>query len=320
MTHDFAVLIIAYRRKENIKKILEICEYNEVSEIFIALDGVKQGCNSGLRDNLEIRKIVDDFEKKYTGNIKKLYRDVNLGCAASVMSACDWAFLLTDNLVVLEDDCIPTNDFFKFSNLTLVEMRANSKIWLSCGTQFAPKNLVSNSWMLSRYALTWGWCTNRTNWNQISVAIKKNMKLKVDYSNSMRLHETVYWNEGSRRAHEGWTDVWDTILVKQMLMNSKFAVLPDVSLVTNTGDDDFATNTIGHSEWLNLQTGYFPDNPGTLIHSKVHDTWLRNEFYKISLRHIFSTQITKFFDYIYRKKIPRDPLVKRWEQANTKID
>ena len=315
MTSDLAALVIAYRRKENIKNILEICAHNKVSKIFIALDGVKQGSDSGLRDNREIRKVVDDFEKNYIGKVKKFYRDANFGCAASVMSACDWAFSLTDNLVILEDDCIPTNDFFKFSRLSVEQMRMNSKIWLSCGTQFAPKNLASYSWVLSRYALTWGWCTNRTNWNQISKAIKENVKLKANHSNYISTQEAVYWNEGSRRAHEGWTDVWDTILVKQMLSKSKFAILPDISLVTNRGDDDFATNTIGHSVWLNLQTGYFPDQPGTLIVSKIHDAWLREKFYKISLRHLFSTQFTKLRDVLCRKKIPRKPLVHRWEQA-----
>jgi len=317
MTTDIAVLVIAYRRQENIKKILEICAHNKVSKIFIALDGAKHGSLSGLRDNLEIQKVVDDFEKIYVGEVKKLYHETNIGCAASVMSACDWAFSLADNLIILEDDCIPTDDFFKFSKLSLDEMRINSKIWLSCGTQFAPQNLTNYSWVLSKYALTWGWCTNRTNWNQISMAIKEKLKLKRKHYNLASLQERVYWNEGSRRAHEGWTDVWDTILVKQMVSKSKYAILPYISLVTNLGDDDFATNTIGDSEWLNLQTGYFPNNPGALIHSKVHDEWLRNKFYRISLRHIFSTQFTKMHDLIHRKKIPRDPLVQRWEQANT---
>jgi GR25 family glycosyltransferase involved in LPS biosynthesis len=318
MTSEIAVLVIAYRRVENIRKILEISAHNKVSKIFVALDGAKRGSSSGLSDNLKIRKVVEDFDKIYFGEIKKFYHDSNFGCAASVLSACDWAFSLTENLIILEDDCIPTNDFFKFSKLTLDVMKKNPKIWLSCGTQFAPKNLTDYSWVLSRYALTWGWCTNRTNWNQISLAIKENVKIKVNYPDSISIEESIYWNEGSRRAHEGWTDVWDTILVKQMVSKSKLAILPNISLVTNIGNDNFATNTIGNSSWLNLQTGYFPDNPGTLLVSKVHEYWLRKEFYKISLRHICSTKFTKLRDFVYRKKIPHYPLIQRWEQSNIK--
>jgi hypothetical protein len=318
MKSEIAVLIIGYRRKENIKQILEICSDNRVSEIFVALDGAKNNSKPGLIDNLEIRRIVDSFEKNYFGEIKRIYHDSNFGCAASVLSACDWAFGIVENLIILEDDCIPTNDFFKFAKLSLIEMQSNSNIWLSCGTQFAPKSLSSFSWVLSRYALTWGWCTNRKNWAEISLAIKQNMKLKVDYNKSISIQESIYWNAGSRRAHQGWTDVWDTILVKQMIRNSKLAVLPSTPLVTNKGDDVFATNTIGHSQWLNLKTGFFPDNPGILVVSTIHEEWLRNEFYRISLRHLFTTQFTKLCDFINRKKILRNNLVQRWNEAKSK--
>lgn len=316
--NEIAVLIVGYRRKDNIKKILKICAANQVSTIYVALDGPKQDSRPGLIDNLEIRRVIDDFEKIYAGEINKFYHNSNLGCAASVLSACDWAFETAQNLMILEDDCIPTNDFFKFSKLSLIEMEKNSNIWISCGTQFAPKNLSNDSWVLSRYALTWGWCTNRKNWTEISLCIKTNLKLKVNYNKSLSLQEAIYWTEGSRRAHQGWTDVWDTILVKQMIRNSKLAVLPVIPLVTNKGNDVFATNTIGFSPWLNLQTGSFPDNPGDLNLSIVHEDWLRKEFYVISLRHLFTTQFTKFRDFLNRRNILFNPLLQRWDAANSK--
>jgi hypothetical protein len=194
-------------------------------------------------------------------------------------------------------------------------MKKNSRIWLSCGTQFAPENLANYSWLLSRYALIWGWCTNRNNWNEISLAIKQNAKLKADYLRSISMQESVYWNEGSRRAQQGWTDVWDTILVKEMLDKSRLALLPAISLVTNTGSDEFATNTIGHSAWLNLRTGFFPDHPGILSISKAHDDWLRKKFYRISLRHIFTTKFTKLCDFVNRRSIPHNSLVDRGARA-----
>lgn len=316
--NGIAVLVIGYRRKDNIKKILEICATNKVYRIYVALDGPKQDSGSGLIDNLEIQRVIDAFERIYAGEVKKFYHDSNLGCAASVLSACDWAFKTAENLIILEDDCIPTSDFFNFSKLSLIEMEKNSNIWISCGTQFAPKDLSNDSWVLSRYALTWGWCTNRKNWNEISSCIRENFKLRANYDNSVSLQESIYWNEGSRRAHQGWIDVWDTILVKQMVRNSKLAVLPTVPLVTNKGNDVFATNTIGYSPWLNLQTGFFPDNPGDLHLSKVHESWLRKEFYGISSRHLFTTQFTKLRDFLNRKNRVRNPLIQRWDEANSK--
>ena len=314
---EISVLVIAYRRKSNIEKILKICEQNKIAKIYIALDGPKLNSVSGLKDHLEIRNIINNFQQKYYGKIIFWCRDNNLGCAVSVLSACDWAFRSEENLIILEDDCIPTNDFFKFAISSIDVMKNNPHIWIACGMQFAPKELSISPWVLSRYALIWGWSTNRNNWQEISSNIKKNLKLYSNRTYSIRFWEAIYWNEGSRRAHQGWTDVWDTILVKQMLVNKKLAILPNTPLVMNTGDDVFATNTFGNSNWLNLETGFFTDRPGQLDVSAIHDEWLRKFFYKISIRHSLTTKITRLRDTINRLRVSPAPLISRWEQANS---
>ena len=81
----------------------------------------------------------------------------------------------------------------------------------------APSNIQNDSWILSSYALIWGWVTNQVKWREMSSAIRSGNP--IPKKNGISAWERVYWNQGSRRAYSGWKDVWDTILLQQMIAN-----------------------------------------------------------------------------------------------------
>jgi hypothetical protein len=316
---DPAVLIIAYRRTNEVHKILQLCKENGVNRIYVALDGPKFGNVAGKKDNLEIRQLLEDFKVKYSGNIMTLFRDHNAGCASSCLSACDWVFENEEHAIILEDDCIPSTDFFKFARHSITELDADNNLWLACGTQFAPNRDRSESWSLSRYALIWGWVTSQKKWKEISIAIYDGRQ--ISNRKGVSLWERTYWNQGARRAYGGWKDVWDTILLQQMIANGKYSIIPNEPLVSNVGDDTSATHTLEKSPWLHLDFGTFQYVQGAPTISKASDDWLRKNFYKISLRHLFTTRITLIRDNMTAKRVPLRPLRERWEKAefNRKI-
>jgi hypothetical protein len=310
-----AVLIIAYRRTVEIERILQECQENNIKKIYVALDGPKAGDIDGEKDNKAIRELVTNYQKNYSGVITTLFRDQNVGCAAACLSACDWVFENEEYAIVLEDDCIPSPDFFEFARASINPLNSDSNIWLACGTQFAPKDIHNDSWSLSTYALIWGWLTSRANWQEISSAIR--IGNPISKINSTTPWERIYWNQGSRRAYSGWKDVWDTILLQQMIANNKYAILPNEPLITNVGNDSSATHTVENSPWLHLNLGKFnaPQNPPAI--STTADKWLYSKFYKIALRHLVTTRITHLRDFMNKANIPLSPLYERWDFANS---
>ena len=308
------VLVIAYRRKDQLLIILEKCKENSISRIYIALDGPKKGNVNAISENFQIRDAIKDFQRNFSGHISTLFRDHNVGCAASCLSACDWVFDNEENAIILEDDCIPSNDFFTFAKIAIEAMEKNESIWLACGTQFAPKDIIHSPWILSKYALIWGWVTSKKNWLEISSAMKIGNPVRSNLGISP--WERIYWNEGARRAYGGWKDVWDTVLLQQLIANQKFAILPKTALVSNVGNDHAATHTFGESPWINLKTERF-FNPSTPPYRLLNvDQWLQKKFYRITIRHIVTTRITYFVDLLNRKNIPLKPMLIRWDSAN----
>lgn len=311
---DVPVLIIAYRRPRIVQNILDICAKNRASSIYVILDGPKKNSSkSALDDNLSIKLIVENFARGYAGKIHTHFQNNNIGCAPSVLTGCDWIFQKENNAIILEDDCIPGDDFFDFSIKSLQAMESDRNIWLSCGTQFAPENLFQDSWALSKYPLTWGWATNKNKWDEMRTAISGDKNL---IKGSYRYREITYWNAGAQRARCGYADVWDTLLAQQMLVHNKFAIVPKVTLVSNVGFDAIATHTKKESQWVKLTPQNLSEPKMPPIYSEEISEWLSKNLFRIQLKHIFTTKLKKVFDWIIFFNHKTLSLNEKWDKAN----
>jgi len=304
---NLALLLIAYRRVETVGHILEISSSSGVKNVYVVID-------KSPRDELvffqeEIVSLCEKYRSSFS-TMHIIERRSNVGCAASVMTGIEWVFHHEDFLCILEDDCIPTPDFFAFVRATRNILESDDDVLLVCGTQFAPKTLSNGRWVKSKYALTWGWATTKKNWSVIrsNILSAENSPISTRKRWSVKRFldaEDRYWNSGARRARRGYVDVWDTVLLQVMRERKKYAILPAESLVTNVGDDTDATHTKS-SEWTHKSTGTFLEQHRQPSPSSEIDQWLERHFFRISRRHLISTRITQLID-LFRTPL-RPPL------------
>jgi GR25 family glycosyltransferase involved in LPS biosynthesis len=304
MPSDIPVLVVAYKRAENIEKIFKTCIANGVTTIYFAVDGP-----TNERDDISVERVKNTIlELVRATEIKAKFKfeSKNLGCAAAVISAIDWFFSTEHQGIILEDDCIPTSDFFEYIRDAMPILEINPDIWLASGTQFFPKEVGGNGWVLSRYPMHWGWATTSRAWLENKFELDRNPPTFSKFVSSLRSPELIYWFAGERRAFYGFTDVWDSIYASNMYRLSKYAIVPDSNFVTNTGNDLYATNTVGEEPYTHrevhryLKVDQLPEN------SVKYDRLIRKEFFNIRLSHYFSTIYTMFLDYLKpnRKILP----------------
>ena len=312
-----SALIIAYRRHENVSRLIHILSKKGINRIYVAID-----CNSPSdpASLLDVKKTIDvtmEASRRMPGQIRMAVHSENVGCSAAVLSACDWFFENEEFGVILEDDCIPAEEFFSYANHARNIIETNSNVWLFCGTQFASQEKSEDSWSLSRYALIWGWGTSKRNWNEIRSSLKEEF-LRI-LSKEISFVEKQYWNAGASRSSSGVVDAWDNVLIHRMLTLGKKSILPKYALVSNVGNDLAATHTVGKSPWLRIETGSF-DLPKTgPIDNSGLDQWLKAKVYRIYIRHILTTRITHFFDFISGHRNRAENLVIRWENARKNL-
>jgi|LakMenEpi03Aug12_release.lakeMendotaPanAssembly.Ray.scaffolds.fasta_scaffold332519_2 hypothetical protein len=327
MTKDefsmLTVLIVAYRRAQNVKEILEVCLNSGIKSIYITVDAPKTRSTEAVRDHQQVLQVIENISSGSHPNVTIRVRvaESNYGCAVSVISGCDWAFQSASELLVIEDDCIPNSTFFEFANNNLNQLSLEKGVVMVCGTQFAPISLTGKVAMLSRYPLTWGWGTNREVWHEIRKSFEQNPYLLMLSQMIAINSDTSFWRAGSRRALSGVTDVWDTVLVEYMLRRNLLSILPPRNLVLNNGNDTVATHIALNSKWTYQPTHSDPIlYTGRIEKNLAVEIWIRKFCYKISLRHLVSTRITLIADCLLLKKRKfRISLVKRLETAKFSI-
>jgi hypothetical protein len=306
-----AVLLIAFRRIGSMTTILDRCFEAGVKRIYVTIDLATN--TEGQNNQESISQLLAKYQNKFDAIIIHK-RDRHVGCAVSVLTGLDWIFSYETFICILEDDCIPSADFFEFVQESKRLLDSEEDLMLVCGSQFAPESLTKNHCVQSSLSLTWGWATTRSKWFKIRFHFFQDEKRP---KNSTARHSVLnflnpsynYWNAGARRAYEGFVDVWDTILVRNLYTHKHYALLPPTSLVSNIGSDTFATHT-KKSEWINLPLGVYET---IKIDSKTNthvEKWLRRHFFKIRWRHLLSTRLTALRDAFV--KSPRKPLLVRW--------
>jgi hypothetical protein len=310
------LLVIAYLRPESLKTILETAHTAGIQSYFISIDFPRENTPENLKLSTRVLAVADEFQKTSGVTVNISRRSKNIGCTPSVLSSCDWAFSMSENLIVLEDDCIPNTDFFDYCIESFLNISRDPNIWLACGTQFAPTKLINEPWLLSKYPLTWGWCTTSTKWAIIRETLyAPREKLTQKNSVGLSFFERRYWNAGANRALSGIVDAWDTPLVQQMLLNKALAILPKYPLVSNVGNDQVATHTYGNARGIKAITGKFSLGHSLPIKNIDVENWLRDNFYRIKLRHSLTTRVTSVIDKVLGRKKKVLTLRENWENA-----
>jgi len=310
------LLIVAFARANNVQQIVNVAISSGISRIYIALD-VSETDSEVQKQQVMIEKLVLEMNESLSVSIKILKRSSNIGCSANLLSGIDWAFKFENYLAIVEDDCLPTQDFFFFVAESRSQLQIYPKIWIVGGTRIAA-SLANNQALLSRYPITWGWATTKENWGEIRAALISGEKSYANFRMpDLTFTECQYWRSGARRSYRGIIDAWDIPLALAFLQKSRYCLLPPESLVENVGDDLFAIHTTNQSSGIRLKTGFWDKSPINVNHSVGYEGWLRTKHFKIRFRHLFTNNIRRVLDLIRYRKKHLEPLLKRWQDSAT---
>jgi hypothetical protein len=294
MTPNVSALIIGYQRLSGVQINIENCVRNGIQNIFVSIDYPKVGNIESMSRYNAILDYLSQISVSEGLDIYVRSSKSNIGCAVNVVTACEWFFSNCDFGVILEDDCRPNDSFFSFAREALTDLSSSKDTWMICGTQLVPTPQIGGDRIFSVYPQVWGWATSSEKWSEIrSVFFREE---KVQWPKCVTLAEKTYWKSGEKRAREGFLDAWDIILASEMRRRVKFAITPRFNLVSNIGVDEHSTHTIANSQWMAHPVHHFEKLNDEIILDNEANMWLRDNFYKIRFRHIFSTKFTALLD------------------------
>jgi hypothetical protein len=243
------VLIISYARAENVQRLISQLSQLGNVKIFLAIDGPRDSRVAEIQLEMIESLNIQTFEKGVSLQIWQ--RKQNLGVAVSVISAIDWFFSKVEFGVILEDDLQPDNSFFSYAHHYLRKLVDVREVFMVSGTKVTELSKNEEELSFTTYPQTWGWGTWRDRWIELRASAFSVESLPTMISTSA---VDNFWHYGSLRVLRGRVDTWDIPIANYMRTKNYFSLLPPVNLVSNVGNDAYATHTFDSSNHLDMPT------------------------------------------------------------------
>ncbi len=241
------ILITAWNRPEKVRKLINSLKILKPENLYFACDGPKDKSKSELEKIDLTRKIIND-NVNWECNVRKIFNDSNLGCRVNMIRSINWIFEDNEMAVILEDDCIPEPDFFKFCYLLLKKYEKELDIWNINGTNLQNGNSRgSASYYFSKYFHSWGWATWRNRWSKIDENLdsyEEFLKLSDKKNYFLNKSEEKYWLKiWDNLKYNNRPDSWAYRWLYTCIVNKGLSITPNVNLIKNIGFDNEASNT-----------------------------------------------------------------------------
>lgn len=244
------ILFLTYNRPELTRQVLDAIRQTQPKQLFVAADGPKPGKIGDWELCQGVRNVLRDGID-WNCEVNTLLRDENLGCKKAVSSAITWFFDHVEEGIIIEDDTLPRQSFFRFCEELLEKYRNAPEVLQVSGDNFQQGcKRGSASYYFSIYNHIWGWATWRRAWRLYDVemksfpAFKQNRKAHRMFSCSA---ERDHWLRLFQQVYEGRIDTWDLQWTFAVWLNGGLCVLPNANLVSNIGFGDDATHTFDTS-------------------------------------------------------------------------
>jgi len=300
------LLFIIFNRPEITRRVFEEIRRSRPEKLFVAADGPRTNRPEDTEKCRLAREVVKNVD--WHCEVKTLFQEKNLGCKLGATTGINWFFNNVEEGIILEDDCLPDQSFFRFCEEMLDKYRDEEKVAMVSGYNIAGIYQSKFSYIFSKYGGLWGWASWRRSWKQYDVSMKvweskenQNKIKKIignnnEWNYKQRLYEQTFQNK---------KDTWDYQWETYRLLHGQLSVLPSKNLIENLGFGADATHTIAVESPLLIPREKldFPliHNPGPLVPDKRYDALLRP---KIKVRNIKISLIKNNLINIAKKIIP----------------
>jgi hypothetical protein len=235
--------MIAFNRPKKTQRIFEAVRAAAPRRLYVAADGPRRDVASDSDRCMRTRMVLENVD--WPCDVQRLYQPSNLGCKRGVGTAIDWFLANEESGIILEDDCLPSPDFFPFCAELLERYRDTPEVMMIGGHNLLGVSESSASYLFSRTAPIWGWATWRRAWAQYDPAMTRWAEPEARAVVRSRMPAIEYRITGQRfdSVYEGSLDTWDYGWAFAVLVDGGVSAVPTRNLVSNIGFDTEATHT-----------------------------------------------------------------------------
>lgn len=280
------VLLFVYNRLHTTAQVFDSIAAERPAVLLVVADGPRPDRPDDVAQCDAVRELVSN--PKWNCDLRLNFAASNLGFNRRISSGLAWAFSLFEEVIILEDDCVPHPTFFPFCDDLLERCRFDDRVMMisGCNFQFGRKS-TNASYYFSHGVGTWGWAS----WRRALRHFDPEMRAwPFERQNGMLnrvwpVDDAVeYWRARLDEAYGREVDAWDYQWAFTMWQRGGLQVAPNANLISYIGClPDTAHTTNVRAPYCNVPR--FPMEFPLRHPSDVHRDLRADlfEFYKVFL-------------------------------------
>lgn len=298
MNTKLPVLILAYNRPDLVMQVLQVVQIYQPPRLYLACDGPrlhKQGDKERVN---ETRRIMES-SVNWDCELHTLFREKNLGCAQGVYEAISWFFNHEEYGVIIEDDVVVSQDFFKLCEDLLPRYKNDMKIMQISSLNTSGRVDIPSSYVYSQVFHCWGWASWRSAWQKMDMQMTGITKTTIPYLvKRIGLFRgcMMYYYFKQLYAHLEQSTSWATRWYHSILCYDGLVICPGINLGINIGltQGEHYKHSDAHRPEASLTLNklnwpiIYDDSQNIDKRQKKYDTWffIKTKWY--GLLHKFS--------------------------------
>lgn len=243
--NDIAVLLIFFTRDDVFAKTFAAVKEARPRILLLWQDGPRANRPNDIIGIQRCRSIAENID--WECEVYRNYQEKNWGCDPSTFYSHKWAFSIVDKCIILEDDCVPAQDFFPFCKELLDKYEKDLRINRICG--FNHEGVTKDypyDYFFSSTGSVWGWATWKRvadTWDETysfaddEFAMKAIAELRPD-----KAYQGVY--RKMKRHQRLGVPFWETINTYARLLNGQLNIVSAKNLISNVGIGADSTHAV----------------------------------------------------------------------------
>ena len=231
------ILVLAFNRPNYLSRAMATITKYQPDRIYLACDGPRPNNAEDVTTVMKTRQVMVDTID-WPCEVYQLFRETNLGCAQAPYQAISWFFEHEEYGIIIEDDVIVSQDFFKLCEDLLPRYKDEERIMQISSRNTSQRTDLPNTYVYTQVHHCWGWASWRRAWKKMDMEMANLSKVSiwylikrigivrgvVEYSHFVSISKDL--------AH---STEWDVRWFFSIISNDGLVICPGVNLGLNIG-------------------------------------------------------------------------------------
>lgn len=231
------VLVVAFNRADHVAKALEPVRRYKPEKIYLECDGPRSNKIGEDKAVAMTRNVMLEMID-WPCEVKTLFREENLGCAHAVNNAIDWFFTYEEAGIIIEDDVVVGDDFFRLCEDLLPRYVNEDRIMQISARNTSKRTDKNDTYVYAQCFHCWGWATWRRAWHKMDMSMSAIKRMSCSYLvkrlglfRGLMMYRTFITGYNNIENFNSWATRW----YLSILAHDGFVICPGVNLAVNIG-------------------------------------------------------------------------------------